>query len=475
MRKMQLPLLKGDKNTNLDYRDLLPVNMMPVIREVKGDQGYLLTVDGLKQFSETSGTARGGYYNENFNKHFRVSGDKLESINTNGTIEVIGVIPGNGICKFFSSFNTQAILADGRLFLYDNATLREVKDRDLGFPIDGTWFRGLYVFTDGATVYNTKITDEFEIGPLSYLTSEFSNDKTVAVRQTRNNNIIVFNETSIEHFFFNPNTDPAVSPLQPIQGKSLKIGAVSANSVCEMDSLYFCIGRRPKEEYKVYAISGAAKEEVVSTRHINQILENKTKQQLQNAYIESRYSDHQHVMIVHLDDCTLAYNHSIAKRVGINNAWSVLKTGEENDIYRAKFGVFDPRVNEWIYGDILENKLGYLVSDTASQYGDDVECICYTPVKYLDGNIVLQNLTLQNIPGFSVTDTTLFYSFTDEGVIYGQESTFNISQEYKYKRDIMIRCNGLFSNLMGARLRFVSKSKQAISGCVVEFRHRSTS
>ena len=474
MPKMQLPLLKGDKNTNLDYRDLLPVNMMPVIRNVKGDSGYLLTVDGLKKFSDTSGTARGGYYNERFNKHFRVSGDKLESINTDGTIEVIGAIPGSGICKFASSFSTQAILADGRLFLYDNATLREIKDPDLGYPTDITWFRGIYVLTDGATVYQTDITDEFSISPLKFVTSEFSNDATVAVRQTDNNQIIAFNTTSIEYFFFNPNAQVNVSVLQAVQGKSIKIGAVSANAVTEMDGAYFCIGSRPSEEYKVYAISGAGRSDQISTRNINQILETKTKQQLANAYIESRYSDNQHVLIIHLDDCTLAYNHTIANKAGIDNAWSILKTGVDNDIYRAKFGVFDPRVNEWIYGDIHESKLGCLVSDTASQYGEAVECECYTPVNYLDGNIVLQNLTLQNIPGFTETDTTLFYSFTDEGVLYGQESLFNISKEYQYKRSIKIRCNGLFTNLMGLKLRLVSNSKQAISGCVIDYRQRPT-
>lgn len=474
MAKIQLPLLKGDKQTNLDYRDLLPVNMMPVVRSVKGDQGYLLTVDGLKKLTGVSGKARGGYYNERFKKHFRVSGDKLESINTDGTVEVIGVIPGNGICKFAASFNTQAILADGRLFLYDNATLREVKDQDLGFPIDITWFRGIYVMTDGSTLFQTDILDEYSISPLKFVTSEYSNDPTLAVKQTQNNQIIAFNRTSIEFFFFNPNADVDASVLQPVQGKAVRIGIAGTNCVTEMDGNYFCIGSRENESFKVYATGGAGQVSQVSTRHINQILESKTQSQLSSAYIESRYKDNQHVMIIHLDDCTLAYNHTIAQKTGIDNAWSVLKSGEDDAIYRAKFGVFDPRVNKWVYGDIHENKLGYLVSDSASQYDDDVECICYTPTKYLDGNIVLQNIELQTIPGYTEYDTTLFYAFTDEGQLYGQESKTNISKNLMYKRHIKVRAGGLFTNLMGIRLRFVSKSKQAISGCTIEFRQRPT-
>ena len=474
MPKLQLPLLKGDNQINLDYQDLLPVNMMPVVRNVKGDQGYLLTVDGLRELTKTNGKARGGYYNEKFKKHFRVSGDKLESINTDGTVEVVGVIPGSGICKFAASFNTQAILADGRLFLYDNATLREVTDPDLGFPNDITWFRGVYVLTDGSTIFQTDITNEYSISPLKFVTSEYSNDPTIAVKQTQNNQIIAFNRTSIEFFFFNPNADVDASVLQPVQGKSVRIGIAGTNCVTEMDGSYFCIGSRESEQFKVYATGGAGQVNQVSTRFINQILENKTQSQLAKAYVESRYNDNQHVMIIHLDDCTLAYNHSVAKQAGIDNAWGILKSGVENDIYRAKFGVFDPRINKWTYGDIHENKLGYLVSDKASQYDDDVECICYTPLNYLDGNIVLQNIELQNIPGYTDHDTTLFYSFSDEGVIYGQESMYNISKSLKYKNRIKIRNGGLFVGLMGLRLRFVTKSKQAISGCVIEFRQRST-
>ena len=475
MPKLSLPLLQGAKQTDLDYRDLLPVNMMPVIRNIKGDQGYLLTVDGLESFADTNGVARGGYYNERFKKHFRVSGDKLESIGTDGSVEVLGVIPGNDICKFASSFNTQAILSEGRLFLYDNATLRELSSPNLGFPIDIAQFRGIYVLTDGENVYQTDITDEFSVSPLKFVTSEFSNDPTVAVRQTENNQIIAFNTTSIEYFYFDPSNDVSVSVLSPIQGKSTKVGVAGANCIAEMDGAYFCIGARPGEEFETFGLAAGGRAQQISTRHINQILKGRSRTELSKVFIESRYSDSQHVLLIHLSDCTLAYSHTIAKSAGLGGAWSVLKSGKDNDIYRAKFGVFDPRISKWVYGDILENKLGTLSKDTASQYDEPAECECYTPINYLDGNIVLQNVTFQTIPGFSEVDTKLIYSFTDNGVTFGNESSFIISEQQRYKKEINIRSGGMFTELMGMKIRFVSNSKQAISGCVIEYRARATS
>jgi len=68
-----IPLIKGQRKSKYDYRDNLPVNMTAVVSQVEGDTGYLLAHDGLKEFSNTRGKARGGYYNERLNQHFRVS------------------------------------------------------------------------------------------------------------------------------------------------------------------------------------------------------------------------------------------------------------------------------------------------------------------------------------------------------------------------------------------------------------------
>ena len=79
---MQFPLIKGERQSKVDYRDNLPVNFTAVYRPTKGAGGYLLTHDGLTEFSETNGIARGGVFNERFNKHYRVSGNAFEEIST---------------------------------------------------------------------------------------------------------------------------------------------------------------------------------------------------------------------------------------------------------------------------------------------------------------------------------------------------------------------------------------------------------
>lgn len=470
-----LPLVKGDKQSNLDYTDLLPINLTPVVRSVKGDTGYLLANDGLTEFAEVNGKARGGFYNERMRMHFRVSGNKLESISETGEVDVIGVIGGTGVCQFAASFNTQAILSDGRLYLYDGVTLTELKSPNIGFPTDITWFRGIYILTDGENVYQTDILDEFSISPLKFVTSEFSNDPTIAVRQTNNNQIIAFNRTSIEYFYFNPSAAVGVSVLEPVQGKSNKIGIAGVNCVVEMAGVYFCVGSRENESHKFYMIGSAGAEQVFSTRYINQILEGLTQEQVSSIYLESRYKDGQHVLLAHLPDCTLVYNHTVASQQGIDTAWSLAQTGvDEPNKWRAKYGVYDVRIGKWIYGDTVDNKLAVLDSGTCAQYDEYQQHVCYTPLIYLDGNIVMQDIDLQSIPGYTTQDTSLMWSFTEDGVSYGQESTYRISTPLKYKSKIRLRNNGMFSDMFGIKFRFASKDKQAFSGLSINYRARMT-
>ena len=473
--KTRLPLLRGTGHSNLDYIDKLPVNYIAVIKDIKGDAGYLLTHDGVDQFAEVSGIARGGYFNERFQKHFRVSGESLEEIGTDGSVKVIGLIPGREPCQFFSSFNTQAILADGRLFLYDNSSLEEVKDPDFGFAISGTWFRGVYVFTDGQNIFETKVTDEYAFEGLSYVTSEFSNDPTQAVAQTENNQVVAFNRTSTEWFYFNPNNPVGTSVLSAVQGKSVKVGICGPNCKAEMSGYYFCLGSRPNESNMFYVMASSGQIEKISTSHIDSLLENYTQTQLYNVYMETRVNDGSKLLIVHLPDLTLVYNHSVGAKFGADSAWSIVKSGVNEDPWRCKFGVLDQRTGKWIYGDTKESKLGVLVSDKASQYGEPVESICYTPINYLEGNIVLQSITFQSIPGFSGEPIDVFYSFSDDGVVYGRESSMKISSQHKYKRYVKARSNGLFKDLLAIKLRMISHYKEAVSGLEAEYRHRGQS
>jgi hypothetical protein len=462
MQSLPIPIVKGDRESDFDYRDNLNVNYVGVPKQIKGDQGFIVAHDGLTEFATTSGTARGGVYNERFNKHFRVSGQSLECVHSDGEVVAVGVIPGVGICKFANSFNTQAILSDGRLFLYDNSTITEVVSPNISNAIDITWFRGIYVLTDGESLHHTNILDEFTIDPLAYSSSEFAADPIKAVVSIEQNQIIAFNRYSTEFFYFNENAPVGVSVLQSIQGKSVRIGTVGTYCKTELSGIFFILGGRENEENSIYALSGASATPVAS-REVTQIIAKYSDAELADTYIESRIKDDIAYLIVHLPNETLLYNHTVAKKYGIEAAWSYVKTGVEVDsVWRAKFGVYDPNAAKWIYGDLLENKLAYLDSTTASQYGEDVEQIFYTPIVPLQG-VSINEIELDTITGHTSENVSCFISASTNGTTYTQEACQALSRPYEYSDRFIIRQLGYMRRYFNFKFRIVSGTKTAFS------------
>ncbi len=468
MPELNLPMIKGNRQDNYDYRDNLPVNMTAVIRNIKGDQGYLLTHDGLTEFAQTNGKARGGVFNERFNRHYRVSGDHFESISPTGTVTTIGLTAGDSNVLFANSFNTQAILTDGKLYYWDNATLIQVIDADLGIPTDITWFRGIYVMTDGESLFHTDIANEFSISPLKYSSSEFASDKIIAVARNDQNQILAFNRYSTEYFYFDPTVPTGTSVLQVISGKAAKIGIVGVQCKVEIDGAFFILGGRKEESPSIHVLSGG-QETTVATREVDKLISKYTETELSTVVLESRVVDRDKFLIVHLPNETLLYNHTVGRAMGVEAAWTYVKTGVDVDeVWRAKFGVFDPRASKWVYGDIKENKLAYLDKQTASQYGEQIENVVYTPIVDLE-TYSIDVFEIDTIPGYSANIISNSFSMSFDGVTYGTEYFDQISISKDYNTRYIARRLGYIRDSFNFKFRFVSKDKMAFSGLKVDY------
>ncbi len=270
MPKEVIPFVKGDKiGVEADYRDALPVNYYAVKKTVLGSPAYMSAYPGLNQFSTSYGTDRGGFYNENQENHFRVSGEKFIEVNQNGTYTELGDIPGTDQAAMPYSFNTQAVVANKQMWLYDTVNgFREVTDPDLGDPIDCVWIDGYYFLTDGDFIYHTDLSDESSIDPLKFATAEFMPDPSLGVAKTQDNKVIVFGRYSIE-YFVNVSTDNFA--FQRVETRAQKIGIVSTHAKCEIGGNFFVVGGRREESIGVHSISiGTTKK--VSTREVDKIL-----------------------------------------------------------------------------------------------------------------------------------------------------------------------------------------------------------
>ena len=220
-----IPFIKGDKaDNNTDYRDSLPVNYYAVLREIYGEQGYMLNYYGLSSFATGQGISRGSIWvaregingvvttkdpetgaiiktATSFEGHYRVSGQRLIRVNDDQSILVLGNIPGTGQASLTYSLNNLAVVADGRLYYYNpDDGFRQITDSVVGSPIDIVWADFRFVLTDGEYLYQSAELNEEDFQPLDYSGSDFQPDKIWGVGLNDDNELIAFNELTTEYF-----------------------------------------------------------------------------------------------------------------------------------------------------------------------------------------------------------------------------------------------------------------------------------
>jgi hypothetical protein len=469
MPKLELPLIKGDKVAdNTDYRDALQVNMTAVSRPILGAEGYLLSHPGLTAFATGSGLDRGGIWNERLKEHYRVSGTKLISLDRTGVVTELGDISGTKRASVNAySFNTQAIVADGKMWLYDGSTLTEITDPDLGTPIDICWIDGYYFMTDGEFLYHTLITDEYQIDPLQFATAEFSPDPTLAVDKTSDNQVIVFGRYSTE-WFINRATDNFA--FQRVASKAIKAGVVGIHCETELEGQFYILGGGKEESVSLHVVA-AGQYKSIATREVDKVLSQYNEDELADSVLETRVEDRDKFIVVRLPNETLLFNLTIAERAGGEAAWTIVKTDVVGDTkWRGANGVFDPRIPSWIYGDNQDERIGLLDNTVSTQYGDAVEQIFYTPLVDLE-TASIDSFELDTLPGHQINadDVTCAFSLTYNGLTYGQEWWGLYGQQHNYGTRFIRNRLGYVRDNVGFKVRCASPERLAFSKMILKY------
>ena len=464
MPKTPITLIKGDKVSSLtDYRDALSVNMYAVKKDILEAKEYMLSYPGLVSFGTGLGIDRGAIYNEYFEAQYRVSGTNLISVSSTGVVILLGVIPGISQCRLidFHSFNTQGVIADGRMFLYDAVGgFREVDDVDLGSPIDGVWVDGYYFLTDGEYVYHTDLDDEESINPLKFATAEFMPDPSLGLGKTTDNKVMVFGRYSIEYL---ANVATANFAFSRVVSRAQKIGIVATHAKCETKDMWYIVGGRREDAVSVHVIANSTSEKV-STREVDKILKQYTEPELSDVRMECRMEDDTTFILIHLPNETLCFNETIAKQFGLGVAWFILKTDTiGNNPYRAINSVLDARNSKWVCGDKQDTHLGKLDESVTTHYDEKVEWVLFTPFLNLDG-MSIDEIEIATVPGFNVIDdATVAFSKTGDGLTYGTEYWLNYGEPSDYGNRFIFRRIGYVRDYVGFKLRGISTSKMAFA------------
>jgi len=415
---MQISILNGIYTDNgPDFRTSYPVNMVPVPKNSGISTGYLRPGDGLVANGSGPGIDRGGINWQG--ECYRVMGTKLVSVASNGAVTVLGDVGGpvNTLVTFDYSFDELAIASGGRLYYWDNSTLTQVTDPDLGLVLDVVWVDGYFMTTDGEFLIVTELSNPLDVNPLKYGSSEVDPDPVVALLKLRNE-VYALNRNTIEVF---DNTGGELFPFARIDGAQIQKGVVGTFACCVYIDRIAFLGSGRNESPSIY-VGAAATTQKISTQEIDELLLTYTEAQLSLVKLEARNDkSHQH-LYVHLPDRTIVYDAAASEALG-DQVWFTLTTTVVGFAqYRARNLVW--AYDKWLVGDPQSSTIGYLVDDIGSHWGQQVRWEFGTIIAYNEGKGALfQKMELVSLTGRVAlgTNPQISTSYSLDGLSYSQD------------------------------------------------------
>lgn len=428
---MQIPILSGIYADNTpELRTAYPINMVPVPKKSGISNGFLRPGDGIVANGTGPGVDRGGI---NWNGVlYRVMGTKLVSIDRNGLVTTLGDVggPTTDLVTMDYSFDLLAIASGGRLYYWNESTLVQVTDPDLGVVLDVAWVDGYFMTTDGANLVVTELSDPTQVNPLKYGSSEIDPDPVVALIKLRNE-VYALNSNTIEVF---DNIGGDLFPFARVDGAQIQKGVLGTHACCiYLDRIAFLGGGR-NEAPSIY-VGSAATTQKLSTQEIDNLLLQYTEAQLVRVQLESRNDkNHQH-LYVHLPDRTIVYDASASEALG-EQVWFTLTTTVVGFAqYRARNMVWI--YDKWVIGDPQSNSIGYLVQDTGHHWGQQVRWEFGTIITYNEGNgAIFNRLELVSLTGSVAigTNPQISTSYSVDGKAWSQDRSIAVGTTGSNKR-----------------------------------------
>jgi hypothetical protein len=456
---MQIPIIKGVySGENADYKTSFPLNMMPVIQNTGISKGYLRPVEGIVEIGRGPGISRGAI---NWNGvHYRVMGNLLCSITEDGTVTSIGNVGDDGgKVTMDYSFDRLAITSEGNLFYWDDTTLTQVTDPDLGTALTVVWVDGYFMTTDGEFLVVTELADPTSVLPTKYGSSEIDPDPVVSLLKLRNE-IYAINRYTIEVF---DNIGGIGFPFQRIDGAQIQRGALGTYCAIVYEDTIAFLGSGRSEAPAIYlGVNGQTAK--ISTREIDEILIGFTEEELSEVVFETLNDKSQAFLWIRLPDRTLVYDLTASKIVG-EAVWHILSSSvTELSSYRARDVIFC--YDKWQIADTTSNRLGVLDNTISTHFGDTTIWEFSTSIGYNESRGVLfKKLELVALTGRNqgFEEAVISTSYSLDGRSWSQDRTINAGKAGDRLKRLVWWRQGTMRNTRIQRFRGDSNAYIAVS------------
>lgn len=420
---MQIPILNGIfTDENADFRSSYPRNLVPVPKEQGISKGYLRPADGIAEFAEGGGTDRGAIKWRD--SMYRVMGTELVRVAFDATITSLGTVAGSGPARLDYSFDRLIIRAGGSLYYYDG-TLAQVTDPDLGLVVDAMWVDGYTMTTDGESIVVTDLNNPFAVNPLKYGSSEADPDPVKALLKLRNEPWAL-NRYTCEQF---NNIGGNLFPFERNEGAQLQRGTLGTDCCAILrDALAFLGGGRNEAPGVWLGVNGSTIP--LSTREIDIVLSEYTESELATSEMEVRVYNKHELLYLHLPDQTLVYDVAASAAVQEPVWYYLTSSVVGNATYRARHFVWC--YDKWLCGDPTTTKLGQLVNNASTHYGDTVGWEFGTTIIYNESRSAIMNqIELVALTGRVALgdDPVVWTSYSEDGVTWSAEKSCSAGKQ----------------------------------------------
>lgn len=454
---MQVPLLGGVVTKGAEYQRHFPINLEPSFLDSGVSKGQFRSPKGVVAIGSGRGVDRGA--TEWNGRCYRVSGEDLIEVASDGVVRSIGNVGSGGPARLDYGFDRLAINSGDRLYYYDGQTLSQVSDGDLGVVHDMIWIDGFFMTTDGNSVVVTELADPFQVLPLKYGSAEEDPDMVTGLMRSRGEAYIL-GRHSIQVF---RNVGGNGFPFQALRGATIPFGCVSYRAKAYFAESFAFVGGARNEGLGVY-IAGSGTALKISPPEIDALLD--AADDREAIELETRAYEDEQRLLVHLADQTLCYFAS-ASAIAKEPIWVSL---------RSKGGRYRPRhavsaYGKTIVGDATGPAIGLLSGDDARHFGEDTPWEFVTRAIYNGGKgAILNELEMVGITGAGLSgqDPMAFLSLSRDGQAWGTEKVRKLGKPGDRAARVKWWPGAYFPRSMHIRLRGHSDALAGISALEVE-------
>lgn len=477
---MQIPLLNGTyTDVGAEFRTSYPRNLIPVIKDTGISKLFMRSAEGLTRFDADAPTLTGsdrGAINWK-GTCYRVIGTNFVSVDADGVVTVLGQLPDDGLPAALTyGYDNQGIgIVAGKTFWFwttavpgagtplPTAALQRVTDSDVGTPIHVLWMGGYFVLTDGVSSYVTELADQFSINSQQFGSDSNSPDPLNGQLKFRNE-LYLCNRFTIAVM---DNVGGNGYPFSENIGAAIQKGVIGPQASCLTSQGFAFVGGAQDESISVYLSGGLGIATKIASREVEMVIALYDETTLAGATLEYRAEKQSQFIYLHLPDYTFVYDVA-ASQAAEEAIWFLLDSSADgNGAWRAWHPVFC--YGKFIFGDKIDQRIGFLDGTTAQQYGADARWQFDTIFAYSGARgIVVNSLELIGTYGRAALGEkdTMSMQYTGDGQIWSVPRYVSMGARGQRLKRPQWRPKHFFRNFRG--YRFAGYNAAPISFAALE-------